>query len=103
MLLVPKTVLIGGALVAVAYMYSVGSPDANGSSPTSGAAKCRMSVTADVLNVRSAPDIHAGIVGKFKHGAETDAETTVQNGFRKIGADRWVSADFLQALPGRTC
>ncbi|CRK59877.1 hypothetical protein [Alloactinosynnema sp. L-07] len=102
MLLVPKTVLIGGAVVAVAYMYSVGG-DANGSSPTSGAAKCRMSVTADVLNVRAAPDIHAGVVGKFKQGAETDADTVVRNGYRQLAANRWASTDFLQALPGRTC
>ncbi|WP_436492265.1 SH3 domain-containing protein [Actinokineospora sp. HUAS TT18] len=102
MLLVPKTVLIGGAVVAVAYLYSVGG-EANGSSPTSGEAKCRVSVTADVLNVRSAPDINAGVVGKFKQGAETDADTAVQNGFRKIGADRWASAEFLKALPGHTC
>lgn len=101
MLLPKRTLLIGGALVGVVSMYSMGVESPN--APASSAAKCRVSVTADVLNVRAAPDGHADIVGKFKQGAETDALPTVQNGFRMLGPNRWASAQFLQPLPGRTC
>lgn len=103
MLLPKRTLLIGGALVGVVSLYSMGVPSPNGSAPTSGEAKCRMSVSADVLNVRKAPDKFAPLVGKFKQGAETDATTTVQNGFRLLGPDRWAAAEFLQPLPGRGC
>ncbi|MGQ0837637.1 SH3 domain-containing protein [Actinokineospora sp.] len=103
-MLVPKrALLVGGALVAVVVMYSSSVDAPNGSSPTSGTAKCRVSVTADVLNVRSAPDAKAEIVGKFKQGAETDADIVVQNGFRKLAANRWAATEYLKPLEGRTC
>jgi hypothetical protein len=102
-LLPKRTLLIGGAIAGVAYMYSLGIENPSGAAATTGGATCRVTITADVLNVRSAPDAKAGLVGKFKKGAETDADSTVQNGFRKIGANRWASAEFLQPMPGRTC
>ncbi|WP_246009698.1 hypothetical protein [Actinokineospora cianjurensis] len=62
-----------------------------------------MAVTADVLNVRAAPEAAAAVVGKFKTGAETDAEKVVQNGFRKLGENRWAATEFLKPLDGRDC
>ncbi|SER80759.1 hypothetical protein SAMN04487818_105305 [Actinokineospora terrae] len=43
------------------------------------------------------------MVGKFKTGAETDAEKVVQNGFRKLGENRWAATEFLKPLDGRDC
>ena len=60
-------------------------------------------MTADVLNVRAAPDAKAQIVGKLTRGQETDADKTVQAGFRKVGDNRWISADFARPLSGRDC
>jgi len=101
--LVPKrTLMIGGGLVLVVGMYSMGS-DQNAAEPTSGQAQCKVSVTADVLNVRAAPDAKAEVVGKFKQGVETAADPQVQNGFRKIGENRWAANDFLKPLDGHNC
>ncbi|RZS36898.1 hypothetical protein EV193_106132 [Herbihabitans rhizosphaerae] len=73
------------------------------SSSSSSSTQCRMVVTADILNVRSSPEQNAPKVGSYKKDAQTDAEKTVQNGFRKLSDNRWASADFLKALPGRDC
>ncbi|WP_245614126.1 SH3 domain-containing protein [Actinokineospora inagensis] len=106
-MILPKgTLLIGGGLVAVAIIYSMGVDPPNGQSATTPAgnvSNCRMTVTADVLNVRAAPDAKAGIVGKYKNGAEADADKVVQNGFRKLGDNRWASNEFLKPLAGRDC
>lgn len=62
-----------------------------------------MAVTADVLNVRAAPDVNAQIVGKFNHDAKTAAEPVVQNGFRKIAENKWAKTDYLQPVAGANC
>lgn len=97
-----KRWLIGIAVVGgVLLLMVVGTEDRPG---TSGApARCRVSVTADVLNVRAEPIPGAPVVGKFRQGAETDAEKVVQGGFRKLGEGRWVSAQFVTPLAGRDC
>ena len=106
-LLAPKrTLVIGGVLAAVLVLYVLGSgkqQQDNNSSPTGSSTQCRVSVIADVLNVRAAPDVTAQIVGKFTKGQETDADKVVQAGFRKIGENRWVATDFAQPLSGRDC
>ncbi|HEV8555504.1 MAG TPA: SH3 domain-containing protein [Actinophytocola sp.] len=105
-LLAPKrTLVIGGVLAAVLVLYVLGSDKQqnNNSSPTGNTTQCRVSVTADVLNVRAAPDVTAQIVGKFTKGQETDADKVVQAGFRKIGENRWIATDFAQPLSGRDC
>ncbi|GLZ42467.1 hypothetical protein Acsp05_60910 [Actinokineospora sp. NBRC 105648] len=89
-------------MIAVAVIYSMGAPS-EGASSTTNPAACRVSVTADILNVRVAPDAKADVVGKFKQGAETDADPAVQNGFRKLGENRWASTEFLKPLAGRNC
>ncbi|MBM7770181.1 hypothetical protein JOD54_000385 [Actinokineospora baliensis] len=104
-MLLPKgTLLVGGGIVAVAIIYSMGVEPPNGeSAPTSGVGGCRVAVTADVLNVRAKPEAAAEIVGKFKSGAESDADKLVQNGYRKLGENRWASNEFLKPLEGRDC
>ncbi|WP_018682687.1 hypothetical protein [Actinokineospora enzanensis] len=103
--MLPKTVLVGGAIVGLVIIYSMGvdRPNSESTTPTSSTARCRVAVTADILNVRSAPDPNADIVGKFKVGAESDADPVVQNGFRKLGDARWASSEFLKPLEGRNC
>ncbi|WP_424189643.1 SH3 domain-containing protein [Actinokineospora sp. G85] len=96
-----KALLIGGGAVVLAILYSSNQPAPGSSAQTD--TTCRVEVTADVLNVRSAPEGGAEIVGKFTQGAETDADKAVQNGYRKLGEDRWASAEFLKPLTGRDC
>ena len=93
---------IGIAVVgAVLLVLVVGTEDRAGTSGTP--ATCRVAVTADVLNVRAEPTPGAAVVGKFRQGAEADAEKVVQGGFRKLGEGRWVAAEFVTPLAGREC
>ncbi len=109
-LLLPKrTFVIGGVLVAVGVLYILGADkqhnqqQGQGTSPTANSAQCRVSVTADILNVRATPALNGTIVGKLQRGQESDADKVVQNGFRKLADNRWVSSDFAKPLSGRDC
>jgi hypothetical protein len=107
MALAPKrTLVIGAGLVGVLALYVLGNQNGEqgaGSSPAANPSQCRVTVTADVLNVRAAPDATSERVGAFRRGAETVAEKVVENGFRKLGDNRWVSAQYIQAMPGHDC
>jgi hypothetical protein len=106
-LLAPKrTLILGGGLAAVLVLYAMGAakqPDQNTTSPTANASQCRVTVTADVLRVRSAPSGDAQVVARLSKGQQADAAKVVQNGFRKLADGQWVSADFIQPLAGRDC
>jgi uncharacterized protein YgiM (DUF1202 family) len=100
-----RSVVIGGLLAAVVavYVFSSTKTSAADSTPAPTASQCRVVVAADVLNVRSAPDSKADIVGKIKQGAQANADKVVTNGFRKVGDNRWVSAQFLKPVTGSNC
>lgn len=100
---IPKRgVVIIAVLAGIGIIYVMGTDKraASQGGPTAG---CRVTVTADVLNVRAAPDPNSEIVGKFNHSAETAAELEVQNGFRKLADNKWASAEFLQPVKGSNC
>jgi hypothetical protein len=96
-------------LVGIGLIYVMGtdkqSAGAAGSSPTG----CKVAVTADVLNARSAPAASAGIVGivgivgKYNKDAQIDAQPVVQDGFRKIADNKWAATEFLKPLDGSHC
>jgi hypothetical protein len=99
-------ILIGGGAVVLALAFSnnkqpqdAAAADAATADPT----QCRVTVTADVLNVRAAPALDAPIVGKFLKNAETNADKVVENGFRKIANDRWAASEFLTPKEGHDC
>ncbi|HET6500424.1 MAG TPA: SH3 domain-containing protein [Amycolatopsis sp.] len=107
---IPKKVFITIVVLAgIALVYAMGTDKQNSpgagttSSTASSSTGCRVTVTADVLNVRAAPDPASEIVGKYNQNAETSAETVVQNGFRKLGDNRWAKTDFLQPVAGTNC
>lgn len=105
-LLAPKrSLVIGGAVAAVLVLYVLGNDrqTPQGTEQTANTTQCRVSVVADVLNIRSAPGLEGQIVGKLSRGQEADADKVVQNGFRKLGENRWVSAEFVQPMTGRDC
>nr|CEL22272.1 hypothetical protein [Kibdelosporangium sp. MJ126-NF4]CTQ93054.1 hypothetical protein [Kibdelosporangium sp. MJ126-NF4] len=108
--LAPKrTLIVVAVLVGVVILYVLGNDKqkeggaSNANAPASTSTACRVAVTADVLNVRSAPDAKAQVVGKFQRNAESDAEKVVQNGFRKLAENRWVSNEYVKPLQGRDC
>jgi hypothetical protein len=105
MALAPKKMLaIGAGVAAVAVLYALGSEQKrNETQPAANPTQCRVSVTVDGLRVREQPSVDAKIVGRFDRGAEADADKLVQNGFRKLGDNRWVSTEFVKPVAGRDC
>lgn len=102
---IPKRLLIIAAvLVGIGIIYVMGLDKRASEGATGGGSTgCEVTVTADVLNVRAAPDINAEIVGKFNQNAQTGAEPVVQDGFRKLAENKWAKTDFLQPVDATKC
>lgn len=101
---IPKRVfIIVAVLVGIAFIYVIGADKRASSQDGAGDTGCRVTVTADVLNVRAAPDPNAKIVDKLNQNMETPAEAQVQNGFRKLADDKWAANEFLQPVQGTNC
>lgn len=98
-----KVVVIAVVLIGIGIIYVMGVNKRASEGATGGSTGCKVTVTADVLNVRNAPDPNAGIVGKFNQNAETGAEVDVQNGFRKLADNKWAKTDFLRPVAGTNC
>jgi hypothetical protein len=100
-----RTLIIGGALVGVLALYVLGSDrgGTTGTEPAANSSQCRVAATTDGVRIRTGPDLNAQIVGKLNRGQETDADKVVQNGFRKIAENQWISTDFTQPVAGRDC
>lgn len=100
-----RTLIVIGIAVGVLTLYLMGSDNQRQDStePVANPSQCRVTVTADILNVRAAPAMDAPIVGKFMRDAETDADKVVQNGFRKLTGDRWAAEQFLAPKQGHDC
>ena len=65
--------------------------------------RCEVSVTANVLNVRSGPDAGTPVIDQLGAGEVAEAGGTIRNGFRQVGEGRWASAQFLTETPGSDC
>lgn len=100
----PKRIMIIAAVLAgVGLIYLVGLSKQASEGATGAPAGCEVTVTADVLNVRSAPDPNAQVVGKFNQNARTTAQAMVQNGFRKLADNKWAATNFLEPVDGANC
>jgi len=93
--------LIGGVLV----LYAMGAEEQRAKQGAeSDTTQCRVTSTVDGLNVRSAPvEDPANVVAQLSEGDEADAHKEVENGFRKLTDDRWVSVRYAQPVEGRDC
>jgi hypothetical protein len=101
---IPKRILIIIAVLAgIGLIYVMGSDKRASEGATGGSTGCKVTVTADVLNVRAAPDPNAEIVGKFNQNAETGAEIQIENGFRKLAENKWAKTEFLKPVDGTNC
>jgi uncharacterized protein YgiM (DUF1202 family) len=94
--------LVIGVLIVVVVVFIIQSKNNpnSGSSNSGGSGPCQMKVNADVLNIRASPDANGTVVGKLDKGQTTSATKTVQNGYRQLNADQWVSAQFVTAVSG---
>lgn len=93
-------VVIGVLIVVVVIFVIQGKNNPNSGSSNSGSGQCQMTVNADVLNIRASPDANGTVVGKLSKGQTTSATKTVQNGYRELNTDQWVSAQFVKAASG---
>lgn len=106
---IPKRALfIAAVLVGVTLIYILGNADPRAGDPGGGSTGgngpgCQFTVTADVLNVRSAPSTRSKVVGKVAEDDTVDAEPTVRNGFRKLADEGWVSEEFLTPVDDASC
>lgn len=101
---IPKRLLIiVGVVAGVLIVYLSGADKRSSEGVESGAGACRMTVTADVLNVRAGPSTTTEVVGKYLRDAETDALSEVRDGFRKLAENRWAAEEFLRPVDGANC
>ncbi|HVV23037.1 MAG TPA: SH3 domain-containing protein [Pseudonocardiaceae bacterium] len=91
-------VVVGLLIVVAIIFFAQNSKKTGAQTGTTGG--CQMQVTADVLNVRAAPNKKAKVVGKLNNGAIKSATTTVQNNYRELTTDQWVDDEFLKTISG---
>lgn len=99
-----RTLTLVGLGAGVLVLYLLGAEKQNEGAGGDNPPQCRVAVTADGVNIRSAPvPDRSAINGSASAGDEFDAEKTVQNGFRKLTDGRWLSTQYIRPLEGRDC
>ncbi|WP_157529547.1 SH3 domain-containing protein [Nocardia sp. NRRL S-836] len=93
--------IVIGVLGVAGVMYAVNGGKPMGSDRSDGI--CKITVTADILNVRSGPGDMQPIVATMPRDAVTEAEDRVENGYRMLGDRRWVSTQFVALTSDSTC
>lgn len=96
-----RGMIVLGVLGVAGVMYV-----ANGGNPMSSQKEdevCKVTVTADVLNVRSGPGDMQPIVSTMPRDAVTEAQSRVENGYRMLSDRRWVSQQFVALTSDSTC
>ncbi|WP_309117213.1 SH3 domain-containing protein [Saccharothrix sp.] len=96
-----RGMIVIGVLGAAGLMYV-----ANGGKqlvPEPTAQECKVTVTADILNVRSGPADTQPIVATVQRDAVVKAERLVQNGFRLLSDGRWVNDQFVTPTSDSNC
>ncbi|SEQ75362.1 SH3 domain-containing protein [Lentzea sp. HUAS12] len=97
-----RGLIVIGVLGVAGVMYAV-----NGGKPMDSGDKsaeiCKVTVTADILNVRSGPGDMQPIVSTMPRDAVTDAQARVENGYRMLSDRRWVSQSFVALTSDSTC
>ncbi|RDI33512.1 hypothetical protein DFR72_102761 [Lentzea flaviverrucosa] len=96
-----RGMIVIGVLGVAGVMYAV-----NGGKPIDsdkGAEICKITVTADILNVRSGPGDMQPIVSTMPRDAVTGAQARVENGYRMLSDRRWVSQSFVALTSDSTC
>lgn len=95
-----RVLIVIGILVVVVVIFIIQGRNPNSGQSGSSSGQCQVKVTADVLNIRSSPATSAQVVGVLKSGQTTSADKTIQNGFRQLNTDQWVSSQFVTPVSG---
>lgn len=95
-----RGMIVMGVLAAAGVMYVANNlKTAEPSAP----AECRITVIADVLNVRSGPADTQPIVSTMPRDAVIRAERTVENGYRMLDVGKWVHEEFVTPTSDSNC
>jgi hypothetical protein len=95
-----RWIIVGVVLAGILLLISEHN---NNTSGGTGTRPCTVTVTADLLNVRSSPDGNAPVVDSFAKGAVVSADRTTSNGFRQLGTNRWAAQEFLDPTADSDC
>ncbi len=96
-----RGMIVIGVLGVAAVMYLVNGGKPMGSEK--GPQTCKITVTADILNVRSGPGDMQPIVSTMQRDAVAKAEPRVESGYRMLSDRRWVSTQFVALTSDSTC
>ncbi|GHH38228.1 SH3 domain-containing protein [Lentzea cavernae] len=96
-----RGLIVIGVLGVAGVMYAVNGGKPMGSDKA--AEICKITVTADILNVRSGPGDMQPIVSTMPRDAVTDAQARVENNYRMLSDRRWVSQQFVALTSDSTC
>ncbi|WP_433265552.1 SH3 domain-containing protein [Actinosynnema sp. CS-041913] len=96
-----RGLIVIGVLGVAGAMYV-----ANGGKPLgeAGTGKaCRVTVTADILNVRAGPADTQPIVSTIPRDTVVEADRRIENGFRLLKDGQWVNNDFITPTSDSDC
>ena len=96
-----RGMIVVGVLGAAGLLYVANGGRQLGVDPAS--RECRVTVTADILNVRSGPADTQPIVATLQRDAVVTAERRVDNGFRLLADGRWVNDQFVLPTSDSDC
>lgn len=89
------------SLVAIAIIVlALLSTRPSGNTGDTGGDGCTVTVTADVLNIRSGPGTEYATVDQLSRNDVVEAEPETSGAFRKLSDGRWVASEFVQPSPG---
>lgn len=97
-----RGLVVAGVLAAAALMYVANGGKKLGVEEVA-AHECKVTVTADILNVRSGPADTEPIVATMRRDAVLRAEPRVENGFRLLADGRWVKEEFVAPTSDSGC
>ena len=89
-----RGMVVLGVLAAAGLMYVANGGEKLGAEGA-GTGECRVTVVADILNVRSGPADTQPIVSTMRRDFVVAAERRVENGFRMLSEGRWAKEEFV--------
>ncbi|MFI9007351.1 SH3 domain-containing protein [Actinosynnema sp. NPDC053489] len=98
-----RGLVVVGVLAAAGLMYVVNDGKKIGVVEEVAAHECKVTVVADILNVRSGPADTQPIVATMRRDAVVRAEPRVENGFRLLSDGRWVKEEFVVPTSDSGC
>ncbi|MFD7656268.1 SH3 domain-containing protein [Actinosynnema sp. NPDC059797] len=98
-----RAMVVLGVLGAAGLMYVANGGERLGAEEEEVTGECRVTVVADILNVRSGPADTQPIVSTLRRDFVVEAEPRVENGFRLLSEGRWAKDEFVVPTEDSSC